>query len=166
MRRIVAFGAVLVLFALSIGAAAGTFAVVRGTGHRIQLLGSGDAVSVLVTSDQSRLLIATGNDRTAFGNAVDRVATGSGFGPNVLIIAGDGRNLNVSTTALDQFDPGQIYALHPLNASDLGDIRLTRLDPLPANPVRITLAERVTVTIESIAISTNEETYAGERRSR
>ena len=160
MTRRIGFGAALLCCAFMIGAAAGAFAVVRGTGNRIQVFGSGDAVSVLITAGQSQLLIVTGNDRTAFGNAIDRATRGPGNAPDILVVAGTGDLLAAPASALELFEPNGRYAVHPIDSSDVDEPRLSSLDSLPANPVRLTLADQVAVTIESKPVPGDDDTYA------
>ncbi len=160
MTRRIGLGAVLLCCALLVGAVAGAFAVVRETGNRIQVLGSGDAVSVLITAGQSQLLIVTGNDRTSFGNAIDRATRGPGNAPDILVVAGSGDLLVAPAYALELFDPNGRYAAHPIHTRESNEPRLANLDPVPANPVRMTLADSVAVVIESTPVPSDDDTYA------
>lgn len=160
MTRRTGLGAVLLCCAFLIGAVAGAFAVVRGTGNRIQVLGSGDAVSILITASQSRMLIVTGNDRTAFGNAIDRATRGVGNAPDILVVVGSGDLLAAPANALELFYPNGRYAGHPIDTSELDEPRMSNLEALPANPVRVTLADQVAVVFESKSAPDDDDTYA------
>ena len=152
VRTLLWFGLPLILLAASCGAAAGAIRLVRADGDRIEILGSGDGVSIRITTGRSELLIVTGTDRTAFGNVYDRITVGPGSRPDIVLLAGSGRSLNVPTSALDLFPEAEVFAIHPLLAGSTGHSELATVSPLPRNPIRITLDERLVVLVESLPI--------------
>lgn len=142
----------LLMLVASSGAAFGAFRLVRADGDRVEVLGSGADVSIRVTTGRAELLIATGTDRTAFGNAYARVSVAPRSQPDVLLLAGSNRSLNVPTFATDAFPGSIVYAIHPMDAEATGVDDLSALAPLPRNPLRFTLDERIVVVVESVPI--------------
>ena len=149
-----------VMLAASCGAAFGAFTLARAAGDRVEILGSGDDVSILITTGRTELLIATGTDRTAFGNAYDRISIAPGSRPDILLVAGDGQSHNVPTSAIRLFPDAHTYAIHPLPAGPTTDSGLAQLSPIPRNPIRFTLDDRIVVVVESVTIDADEGTFA------
>ena len=150
----------ILMLAASTGAALGAVRLARAEGDRVQILGSGDNVSILITTGRSDVLIATGTDRTAFGNAYGSASLAPGSRPDILLVAGSDKSLNVPTSAIDLFADTDAYAIHPLRAGATADSGLERLATLPRNPIRFTLDNRIVVVIESIQIEADGTAFA------
>ncbi|MGH2560739.1 MAG: hypothetical protein ACRDJH_16875 [Thermomicrobiales bacterium] len=114
---------------------------------RVIALGAGDALSVLITAGQSRLLIATGTDTTAFGNAL---ASALPFGlrrVDVVLLAGQGRNISVAAHAARSVRGRTFAIIDPGLSPDDGDFPSSRPLEVFDGPRQYQLPKGITVTI-------------------
>lgn len=115
---------------------------------RVTLLGSGSRLSVLVSTDGARLLIASGDDPGAFGRALTEARRPTLPRLDLLLIAGDGRDLPVATAAAAASGARRVLSLAPIAASVAADVPALARASVLIGPSRIRLGDGVTVTFE------------------
>jgi hypothetical protein len=115
---------------------------------RVTLLGSGSRLSVLVTTPGARLLIAGGDDPAAFGRALGEARRPTLPRLDLLLVAGEGRDLPVAAAAAADAGARRVLSLAPIAASAVTDAPALARAAVLIGPTRIRLGDGVTVTLE------------------
>jgi hypothetical protein len=147
--RVIATAAIV--FLVGVAGTATAFALWSGdiSGPSVAILGSGDRLSVLVTDGAARLIIASGDDPIAFENALARLRPLYARRVDVLLIAGQDRELLVPLSAREDPHVRTTLLMAPLPPSPETDA----LDatPLLEAPRNIQLGPETTVVVETAA---------------
>lgn len=127
--------------------AGGQVVIARAGTPRVVLLGSGSHLSTLIVAGEARVLIATGDDGEAFLNAFSRALPLSSRRVDLLILAGDKRDLPVASLALSAIKSRHVMVLDGGLAAHLADLGLDG-DALLNHGARLSLPNGIVATIE------------------
>jgi hypothetical protein len=105
----------------------------------VRVLGSGVRLSLLVTSGESRLLIASGDDASAFANALSAALNPTSRRIDVVILAGDERDLAVASRVVRDYGDRRMFVLDGPLAAHLSDLGLKSEDVI-AGPTQFRLS--------------------------
>lgn len=123
---------------------------------RVTVLGAGNRLSVLVTAGPARLLIATGDDPVAFGNALGQARPLTSRRLDIVLLAGQGRDLAVAAEARADEHARVVATIGPIPADPIGADVDRPPRPVIDAPRRIRLSDDVSVTLD-VAVTPNPD---------